>query len=283
MVKVSRSNPFPHLVKLLDDPSPVVQEEVRKALLAMAGEIGQCLKIFPVTGAQRQALNKMLSGWLRTQILARWPAWNNGQPKQSLEKAHELLGNFALGWLPEQTLAEKLDGLAQRCRESDPSLTLESLPPLLSQWLQGERENYYDPANSLLSQVLDQGHGNPISLCCILILGGERLGLDYWGVNYPGHFLARFETPEGPRFVDCFGHGAVLLPELTPELRGTLANSELQGILAQPVQTEHIVQRVLRNLVATSLQSGNRSHANLYDLLLKDMVARAQEIGRAHV
>lgn len=253
-----------------------MQEEVRKALLPMAGDLANYLKIFPATSAQREVLRTMLSGWLRAQILARWPAWNNGNPKQSLERAHELLGNYALGWKHDESLSEKLDGLAQRCRNT----SLASLPPLLGTWLKGDEENYYDPANSLLHEVLDRGRGNPISLSCILILVGERLGLNYWGVNYPSHFLTRFETSEGPRFVDSFRQGAILPPELTPELRGTLANSELQKILEQPVPVEHIIQRVLRNLVTVSLQNGKRSEANLYDLLLKDSLARSQGLGK---
>lgn len=277
---VNPGNPFPHLLKLLDDPSPVVQEEVRKALLPMASDISQYLKIFPATSVQRESLKRILTGWRRTQILARWPAWNNGNPKQSLEKAHELLGNFALGWQYEQNLAEKLDSLAQKCRDSNQALTLESLPSLLATWLEGNQEDYYDPANSLLREVLERGRGNPISLCCILILVGERLGLDYWGINYPGHFLARFETAQGPRYVDCFRQGTLLEPQLTPELRGKLANSELQAILEQEVQVEHILQRVLRNLVNTSSQRGERSQAHLYDLLLKDMLARGQGLGK---
>ena len=55
--------------------------------------------------------------------------------------------------------------------------------------LHGDRETYYDPANSLLHRVLDRRRGIPITLSIVTIEVGRRVGLDLVGVGMPGHFL----------------------------------------------------------------------------------------------
>ena len=55
----------------------------------------------------------------------------------------------------------------------------------------GNHDDYYDPANSYLHQVLQRKRGIPISLSVLYMCVGARLGLKMVGVNAPGHFLLR--------------------------------------------------------------------------------------------
>jgi regulator of sirC expression with transglutaminase-like and TPR domain len=72
----------------------------------------------------------------------------------------------------------------------------------------GNRENYYDPRNSYLNDVLDRRLGIPISLSLVYIALARRLDCDVRGVGFPGHFLVKWV---GARelIVDPFA-GAVL-------------------------------------------------------------------------
>jgi regulator of sirC expression with transglutaminase-like and TPR domain len=72
----------------------------------------------------------------------------------------------------------------------------------------GNAEQYYDPRNSFLNEVLERRTGIPISLAVLLIEVARRAGLRAHGVGFPGHFLVRFDDDEGtPIFVDPFsGH-----------------------------------------------------------------------------
>lgn len=72
----------------------------------------------------------------------------------------------------------------------------------------GNRDDYYDPRNSYLNEVIDRRTGIPITLSIVYIGVAERLGLEVAGVSFPGHFLTRVETPE-TLIVDPF-NGAVL-------------------------------------------------------------------------
>jgi regulator of sirC expression with transglutaminase-like and TPR domain len=53
------------------------------------------------------------------------------------------------------------------------------------------REEYYDPRNSYLNDVLDRRLGIPISLSLIYIEVAEACGRPTEGVGFPGHFLVR--------------------------------------------------------------------------------------------
>src|SRR5262249_42236234 len=52
----------------------------------------------------------------------------------------------------------------------------------------GNRDDYYDPRNSFLNEVLVRRSGIPISLSVLAIEVGRRLGIPVQGVGFPGHF-----------------------------------------------------------------------------------------------
>ena len=55
--------------------------------------------------------------------------------------------------------------------------------------LRGNAEDYYNPANSYLCDVLATRRGLPITLSLVYKLVAEGVGLEVHGVNAPGHFL----------------------------------------------------------------------------------------------
>ncbi|HXD29832.1 MAG TPA: tetratricopeptide repeat protein [Pyrinomonadaceae bacterium] len=55
----------------------------------------------------------------------------------------------------------------------------------------GNLDEYYDPHNSFLHDVLDRRVGIPITLSIVYIAIGDRAGLETHGVGMPGHFIVR--------------------------------------------------------------------------------------------
>lgn len=76
----------------------------------------------------------------------------------------------------------------------------------------GNREQYDDPRNSCLNEVIDRRTGIPITLAVIYLEIGRRAGLPLEGVNFPGHFLVRAGADPGgdDLIVDPFHAGALL-------------------------------------------------------------------------
>ncbi len=110
----------------------------------------------------------------------------------------------------------RLDLLAERVRdrlsdESAPLVLLEELSRVLfrEEGFQGNEEDYYDARNSFLNDVLDRRRGIPITLGVVYLEVGWRLGLPLVGVNFPGHFVVRYEGEALRILVDPFHAGAL--------------------------------------------------------------------------
>jgi regulator of sirC expression with transglutaminase-like and TPR domain len=74
----------------------------------------------------------------------------------------------------------------------------------------GNEQEYYDPRNSLLPDVLDRKLGIPITLALVYCEVARRLGVRARGVSFPGHFLVRVDgskTDDEPVAVDPFFGG----------------------------------------------------------------------------
>lgn len=74
----------------------------------------------------------------------------------------------------------------------------------------GNEQDYYDPKNSLLPDVLDRRLGIPITLALVYCEVARRAGVRARGVSFPGHFLVRVDAAgreDAPLAVDPFFGG----------------------------------------------------------------------------
>jgi regulator of sirC expression with transglutaminase-like and TPR domain len=116
--------------------------------------------------------------------------------------------------------------------------------------LRANEEDYYDPRNSYLNEVLDRGLGIPISLSLVYWAVGERLGVALAGANLPLHFMLRFEEDGRTWFVDPFRGGAIYNRENCARKLSDLVQQPvvLTDSLSAPCAIRAVVARMLRNL-----------------------------------
>jgi regulator of sirC expression with transglutaminase-like and TPR domain len=82
--------------------------------------------------------------------------------------------------------------------------------------LGGDLFTYEDPDNADIIAVCERRKGLAVALGVYYLHVGRKCGLTVQGVDFPGHFLLRIETDEGPLALDPFSEGRVVLPsELT--------------------------------------------------------------------
>jgi regulator of sirC expression with transglutaminase-like and TPR domain len=119
----------------------------------------------------------------------------------------------------------------------------------------GNRDDYSDPRNSFLNEVLERRLGIPISLAVVYLEVGWRLRLPVFGVGMPAHFLAGCETAGEPLFVDPF-HGTVLTEDGCERLfRQTVGDAApFRRAYLVPTPARDILVRMLRNLKGIFLQ-----------------------------
>jgi regulator of sirC expression with transglutaminase-like and TPR domain len=114
----------------------------------------------------------------------------------------------------------------------------------------GNRDNYEDPRNSCLNEVLDRRTGIPITLSVVYMEVARRAGLQVDGVNFPGHFLVRCPEQKGHLIIDPFHAGALLSEHKCRLLLQKHVGNEVafsKSLLA-PATREQIVVRMLLNL-----------------------------------
>ena len=113
----------------------------------------------------------------------------------------------------------------------------------------GNAEDYYDPRNSYVNDVIDRRTGIPISLATVYCEIGRRLGLEIHGVAFPGHFLVRYESAEGDFIVDCF-NGRIMSREDCQALLNELYEGRLRltDDMLHDSPPQEILSRMLRNL-----------------------------------
>ena len=115
----------------------------------------------------------------------------------------------------------------------------------------GNRDEYYDPNNSYLHQVLQRRLGIPITLSLVCIEVGRRAGVPVLGIGMPGHFLVRHRDEEN-YFVDAFNGGVLMnRAECGAVLREAAGDdARLEEHHLNPVTPREILARILRNLKA---------------------------------
>ncbi len=164
----------------------------------------------------------------------------------------------------------RLDSLAARLRPrlgGGQRADLEALRAVL--WgelgLRGNVDDYSDPRNSYLHEVLTRRLGLPITLALVALEVASRVGLPLRGVGFPGHFLLRNDGPAGTLVLDPFDAGRELDAAALEGLRRTYAGPgapPAQALLG-PASSREILARMLRNLTRAHIGRGELHHARL--------------------
>lgn len=153
----------------------------------------------------------------------------------------------------------RIDALAAACPDGGLDVLVDHLAGELG--FRGDRDDYSDPRNSLLDQVLDRRLGIPITLSVLLIEVGRRRGVPLVGVGMPGHFLVR-AADDHDAFADPFHQrpldrdGCVELFRSVHGPKPTFAERFLD-----PVGPRAVLARMLTNLQRSFVGRGDRAGA----------------------
>lgn len=118
----------------------------------------------------------------------------------------------------------------------------------------GNVNNYYDPDNSYLSEVLRTRRGIPLTLGLLWMELAQHIGLKVRGVAFPGHFLVKVLLPPGQVLMDPFTGRSLSREELSERLEPYQREMDLSeedvplALYLQAATPREIIARLLRNL-----------------------------------
>ena len=185
--------------------------------------------------------------------------------KIDLARCCLLIAEDAYPGLDVEHYMAELERLALRLR-ADLSQTadVEERVMALNQFLfdelgyRGNVDEYYDPRNSYLNEVMERKTGIPITLAILYMELGRRIGLPLEGVSFPGHFLVRLRLRGRMLVLDPFGGGAPQSEaELYERLKRVIPEGSTGGVpvgelpldqFLEPATHRQVLARVLRNL-----------------------------------
>jgi regulator of sirC expression with transglutaminase-like and TPR domain len=170
----------------------------------------------------------------------------------------------------EATIRELSETVRRRVRSPSVDAKLAHLHDVLFDVVGfvGNVDDYYNPANSYLPDVLQTRRGLPITLTLVYKCVAEAVGLTVRGINSPGHFLAavKSELPSSTAadnstawlYVDPFYGGELLnandVCRRIAETTGVVADDPRQWL--QPATHRQWLGRMLNNLQAVFAHTG---------------------------
>ena len=187
-----------------------------------------------------------------------------------------------------EVYAARMEQLARRVAalvpHPEPQLARAALNRVLFEELnlRGNREEYYDPRNSFLNEVLDRGLGIPITLAIVYMEVAQRVGFSLAGVGMPGHFLLKHYGLDGQEtLIDCFNRGDVLTRQDCQGRLDEIYSGEmtLRPEFLHPISRRQILTRMLNNLKTVYLSTRNfRKALPIADLILVIYPRSAEDV-----
>ena len=278
---------LPYLIELLDDESPLVRQTIIRELASFGSQLYEELNHLPVeiTPKEKSLLNTVLEGPRRSFLKREWPLWF-GLPddRERLQTALTLLAEYQSGLEFKGRLNVMLDGLAQEYRAQYPASDAYTLAEFLfkRKAFGGATDDYYNPQNSNLIYVFKHRRGIPISLSCVYMLVGWRLGLNIRGCNSPRHFLAIVDHENRKDLVDCFHAGRIVGQKDIATLSRE-SSLTLEDALKLEADSFSIVRRILGNLIFAYQQIEQERESFLMVHLLKEVQMYQEHLDRVHI
>jgi regulator of sirC expression with transglutaminase-like and TPR domain len=116
----------------------------------------------------------------------------------------------------------------------------------------GNTENYFDPRNSFLNDVLERRLGIPITLSVLYVDIATRLGIPAYGIGLPGHFIVGVHGRNSEIWLDPFHRGRRLdLTDCAALIRmATKFEGPIEASWFTPATAQYTLSRMLANLRA---------------------------------
>ena len=129
-------------------------------------------------------------------------------------------------------------------------------------------KNFHSPGNSMINVVLETKRGNPISLCILYILIGQKLGVPIYGVNLPNLFICTYKTKDHQFYINAFNKGLIFSRS---DIENYVQQLHLNPIdlFFEPCANEDIIKRILRNLIIAFEKMGEHQKSDEVKQLLQ--------------
>lgn len=268
------------LLSLLDDTS----SHVRRGLLAHFMQLGAPASSFlqEISHSSHRVLARHAAWFLEELKFADPITEFRGFIRSlnyELETGALLLARTVSPQLDAGACCTTLDQIAARCQELivEPASAREKCRimnrVLFHEWgFRGNVEQFTDPRNSFLDQVIQRRMGIPLSLSVVYLLVANRLGLELEPVGLPGYFVVGCYVDSSPFFIDPFERGIFRNgDEIMAQLRSNKIIPKITDLA--PTTVREVLCRSCRNLASHYNARGDAERALLFSGFVEEFEA----------
>lgn len=210
------------LLTLMDDPDPFIQESVQSRFTQLGENAVPLLDEFRIEEKNPEKkkmvvniIHDLTFETLRSDFHDLLELGVNN--RESLEKAVFTLSRFGSPTIRDQEYSKKLDHFAEMVEPTvkyrlDDRKKMKQLIKFVFEDLNfsGDNDDYHNPANCFLDQVINRRRGLPISLSMVVMFLARRLEMPFFGVNMPIHFMLNYISDKEEILIDPYDGGAIV-------------------------------------------------------------------------
>ncbi len=267
------------LIYLLDDPDPEVQSGVRQRFRELGENAVPLLDQYRTESlkeTEKEIVNDLIYSITVDNLFADYTELiSDGiYSMADLENALLILSRLGNPTLRTEDVRKKLDKMSSAIGSKityTPSMS-EKMQIMLQYVFRelrfrGDAENYHHVDNATLERVVERRKGLPIMLSLIVLFISRRLGLPFYGVNMPIHFMLMYETHNQVILIDPFDGGTIVT------YNQCYYFLKKNGIDPRPehlgkAKPSDILVRCIRNLIKSYRKINDKQKvADLYKLL----------------
>jgi regulator of sirC expression with transglutaminase-like and TPR domain len=180
-------------------------------------------------------------------------------------------------------IGKKINKSMKNFSESRPTKLIEKINHQLYKIenFKGNRDDYYNPSNSLLNIVVKRKTGNPLTLSILYIQLAHSLNFRLYPVNFPSHFMVKhvLDDEENEIIIDPFNEGRIMddysLKELLDHFYPKM-NIALTRKLVDRASNPDVITRMLNNLKTSFFECQDLDNAELVNEMILDINSEDQ-------
>jgi len=274
------SNEVNALISLIEDPDESIYKQVSSELKnygeSIIPQLEQYWELQDFGPLFQTRLEELISTIQYEGVYNRLKSWKNSEDKDLLEGAL-IINKYQYPSYDETELRRAVSRIRQSIwLELNDNLTAFEQIRVFNHMFythhgfKGNRENYHQPQNSFLSDLVTTKTGNPLSLGLLYTYLADSLDLPVQGVNLPSHFILCYldhypfdeelgiikEESEVLFYINPFNAGAILQKEEIDEflVKQNLPQDER---FYRPCANMEMIARMLNNLIHAYIAASN--------------------------
>jgi len=260
------------LIKLLDDPDKEISEHVEDKLLSYGSEVVEYLETaweHSFDAVLQQRIENLVHKIQYLNVKQELELWYHGGAFDLLQGVL-IINKYQYPDMDPQRIVNQIEDIkreiwVQMIYDMSAVEKIKLINHVLYgiHGFSGNTTNHQDPQNSYISQVLESKKGNQISLAVIYSIIAQKLDVPVYGVNLPQHFILGYvdmskdfsEEDCVMFYINAFNKGFIFGRRDVDSFLKQL-NLKPEKSFYEPCNNEHIIRRILRNLISSYTKLG---------------------------